>query len=130
MGRTFIPGQGWRTFDPTPFIEKQIDFKLISVIKKYTNAMNFWLSRYLVDYDSKKQRKLYFDTRNYLQEVNYKTILFKFKDPFYLFIAILIILIFYNIFRKKRMLVKYPQYYMDFIKFTSSHGSEIRKKEI
>lgn len=54
----FIPGEGWYPFDPTPPVSGGFDRARLHFFSKYLNAANFWLNRYLVDYDLLTQRKI------------------------------------------------------------------------
>ncbi len=57
----FVPGEGWRTFDPTPI---GISLAMVTVwehAKSYLSAARFWFDRYLVDYNSQTQKELFRD---------------------------------------------------------------------
>jgi hypothetical protein len=59
----YIPHQGWLSFDPTPVTIRPTHPSLASALVLYFAAAKFWLQRYLVDYDSDTQAKLFKELR-------------------------------------------------------------------
>lgn len=125
----FVPDVGWYIFDPTPFVIKEGEWKSIAFITNYTNAINYWLSRYLVDYDAKTQRKLYFDTRNTLRQYGSVANFLKSYTFLYIVIGIVMFFLIFTLTRRQRKRRKqYPSYYLDFIKYIEKKGSKIHKE--
>jgi hypothetical protein len=60
----FLPGAGWQAFDPTPATPSSLAGGLAETVSLYTNALNFWLRQYLVDYDQGTQRDILHSLRD------------------------------------------------------------------
>ena len=54
---TYIPGHGWHAFDPTPASDDLIS-NAMSTLRLITNGINFWMHRYVINYDQSAQKDL------------------------------------------------------------------------
>ena len=54
---TYIPGHGWHAFDPTPASDDLIS-NAMSTLRLITNGINFWMHRYVINYDQSTQKDL------------------------------------------------------------------------
>lgn len=55
----FQPGSGWLPFDPTPMILKTASNSVLQDGAMIVfNALRFWFTRYVIDYDAKAQKEL------------------------------------------------------------------------
>ena len=55
----FMPGSGWIPFDPTPLIVQTASNSVLEEnLGIVVNAMRFWFTRYVIDYDAKGQKEL------------------------------------------------------------------------
>jgi hypothetical protein len=54
---TYIPRHGWHAFDPTPVSDDLIS-NAMSTLRLITNGINFWMHRYVINYDQSAQRDL------------------------------------------------------------------------
>ena len=54
---TYIPGHGWHAYDPTPASDTLIS-NSFSTLRLITNSINFWMHRYVINYDQSTQKDL------------------------------------------------------------------------
>ena len=51
----YIGGQGWRTFDPTPSVPRQISTSLLTTIGYYLDAADTFWQEWVLNYDLARQ---------------------------------------------------------------------------
>ena len=54
---TYIPGHGWHAYDPTPASDDLIS-NALSTLRLISNGINFWMHRYVINYDQSTQKDL------------------------------------------------------------------------
>ena len=52
------PDVGWVEFDPTPFQSVLTERNIVSDLKHYISAVNFWFYKYVVDFNAETQKDL------------------------------------------------------------------------
>jgi protein-glutamine gamma-glutamyltransferase len=66
----YVPGIGWKEFDPTPGGNNQPDGNLLAQLHNYADAMGFFWNTYVLTYDSASQGQLFRQAQESFEQLN------------------------------------------------------------
>jgi transglutaminase-like putative cysteine protease len=125
----YLPDLGWLLFDPTPVIVKPVTASWVQSLGHYYAAIKFWLERYLVDYDSETQNKLFQEIRSTTKAApsNLWRGVVRKRETTVLGIALFTAAAFYFWRKRKRKenensVSRVPRYYRDFTRLLARNG--------
>ncbi len=126
----FIPGSGWHLFDGTPAIVGQYNREQSSGVFQYLHAANYYLDRYLVDYDLGVQREIVENIKKNMS-MRSKSPELSFK---YLIILVIIGGIIFAIYGSRKKLIRQkqevfrPDFYKAFLKLVFQQHNDLVKR--
>jgi transglutaminase-like putative cysteine protease len=66
----YVPGIGWKEFDPTPGGNNQPGASLFAQLHNYADAMGFFWNTYVLTYDSDSQGQLFRQAQESIEQLN------------------------------------------------------------
>ncbi len=126
----FIPDSGWHRFDPTPLISPDLSSTVSAEIMQYYHAANYWLNRYLVDFNLRTQKDLIEQVRQQFDQPWQLQRLLAIPWLLGLSGALILGFIALWLWRRRRLNPAHrhrPAYYQLFLQQLPSFGCELRK---
>ncbi|MBM4252119.1 MAG: DUF3488 domain-containing protein [Deltaproteobacteria bacterium] len=129
----FSPDHGWVPFDPTPTTDDPTSLYRTRW-QMLTNSLNFWLHRYVIDYDQATQKELWQELRNFGHKTSDLTPEFGSIPPRYMLMggAGLVCVLIYIFLRSRGMrhgALAVPSYYLLFTRSVGKLGLKRRTGE-
>ena len=117
-------------FDPTPSVIEHYNQEMMSDITQYFHAANYWLTRYLVDYNLGTQRDMINQIRRGFSQPNWTEAL-SWRSLAYTFGGLALAYLLFRYLRRKTKMTKVkkrPSFYIEFLKLLRQRGIDFEKE--
>ena len=127
----FVADSGWHRFDPTPMLSPVLQESLRGSVMQYYHAANYWLNRYLVDFNLRTQRDIVRQVRQQLKQPFSLKDLWSWQPLLGLVLGSLTAIfgwLGWRYYRRRRKRPRRPHYYRRFLKSLQQFGLSLEKQ--